>query len=111
MGPLYNPRIYMLETKIMRAQKRTLRKIKNEQNNTDLIIPAAPFRRLVVDAVNESGKNMRFKKSAMEALQTDAEAYMISMLHDANTVALSQGRDTLMVGDINLLRSVRNDLA
>jgi histone H3/H4 len=94
----------------MRAQKKTLRKIQKEQNNTNLIIPAAPFRRLVVDAAKCNGKKMRFKKSALKALQTDAEAYMIDMLHDANAVAMAQGRDTLMVGDINLLRVVRNDI-
>jgi histone H3/H4 len=47
-------------------------------------VPSAVFRRLVREITNDIKTDLRWEAEALEALQTDAEAYMVSYFGDAN---------------------------
>lgn len=57
-----------------------LREIMRYQKTTELLIPRAPFQRLVREITQEipGGREMRFQASAIAALQEAAEAALIS---------------------------------
>ena len=76
------------------------REIARQQKKVDLIIPAAPFRRLVCSLTEN--EDIRYQQEAVEALQTASESYMIDLLQKANTIAKYVGRETLHEEDINL---------
>ena len=81
--------------------------MRKEQNKTNHVIPLAPFVRIVQGIAREKHADIRFKTEAIEALHTDTEAYVIEMLHKANCLAVSCGRQTLTGKDIKLLKSVQ----
>lgn len=61
-----------------------LREIKRYQKGTELLIPKAPFVRLVREIANDvrptALDGLRFQASAINALQEAAEAHLVSML-------------------------------
>jgi histone H3/H4 len=56
-----------------------LREIRRYQRSTDLIIPKLPFQRLVRDIAQDVSwlENLKWQKSAIEALQEAAEAFLV----------------------------------
>lgn len=52
---------------------------------------------------------LRFKSSAVLALQEAAEAYLVSLLDDANMAAIHAKRVTLQVKDMTLAMRLRGD--
>jgi histone H3 len=55
------------------------------------------------------GAENRFTASAMEAIQEATEAYVISILGDANLCALHANRVTCMPSDLHLARRLRGE--
>ena len=58
---------------------RALQEIRRFQRTHDLLLPKAPFARLVREITNDLGPGLRFQKNALEALQEAAESFLVSM--------------------------------
>jgi len=94
----------LAQSKKKNKKSNPIREIKKQQNNTDFIIPAAPFRRLV-NELTES-EDIRYQQEAMNALQTASEAHMIRLFQNANKLAIYKGRETLHSVDISLAHNL-----
>ncbi len=88
-----------------RRKNLAMKEIQKLQTSTRLLIPAAPFRRLVVETIQNVAveSDMCVQQTAVNALHTEFEAYGVEMLRKANLIAISQGRETLLPEDISLL--------
>ena len=94
--------------KPIRLRSKALREVRAEQSRVSNIIPTAPFNRLVREMTNEyTTEDIRFRKDALEALQVDAEDYVIGMFHDANLIAIQGNRETLHVEDVKLWKTIK----
>lgn len=68
-----------------------LREIKRFQQGTDFLIRKLPFQRLVRNVASKicnTKDPLRFQSSAILALQTAAEAYLIGLFEDTNLCAV-----------------------
>ena len=91
-----------------RKKSRALKEIQTEQKKTNLIIPYAPFNRLVNEIVAEQSLDIiGVKREARDALQTEAENYLIELFQDANKLAVYGRRETLLKTDLDLARSIK----
>ena len=86
-----------------------LREIRKYQKSTDLLLRKLPFQRVVKEIAQNFKADLRFQTAAIEALQTAAEAYLVSMFEDANLCAIHAKRVTIMPKDIQLARRIRGD--
>ena len=86
-----------------------LREIRRYQKSTDMLIPRAPFQRLVRDICRGIDNELRFQANALVALQEASEAYLVGVLEDAGTCALHAKRVTVMKADMQLARRMRGD--
>lgn len=95
-----------------------LREIKALQNKYDLLIPRAPFHRLIREitqgltrerAADEGGPELefRFQAAAVEALQEATEHYLTRMFEDSYLCTIHAKRVTLFVQDIQLCRRIQ----
>lgn len=88
---------------------RALREIRALQMTTNLLIPKAPFIRLVREIAQDSSDSMRFTLGALEALQESAEAHMITALSISNGFAIHDKRVTVMPKDVNMTKIMLNE--
>ena len=86
-----------------------LREIKRYQKTTDMLIPKAPFQRLVRNICGGIDNELRFQANALLALQEAAEAYLVGVLEDAGVCAIHAKRVTVMKADMQLARRLRGD--
>lgn len=86
-----------------------LREIKRYQKSTDLLIPRAPFQRLVRDICSGIDNELRFQAQALLAMQEAAEAYVVGLFEDAGLCAIHAKRQTVMKQDMILARRIRGD--
>ncbi|GMS79150.1 hypothetical protein PENTCL1PPCAC_1325, partial [Pristionchus entomophagus] len=88
-----------------------LREIRRLQKTGDLLIPKAPFFRLVREIAQKVGpnKDLRFQAAAIAALQEGAEMYIVKLFEDSNLCAFHAGRVTVMPRDIQLVRRIRGE--
>ena len=86
-----------------------LREIKRYQKTTDMLIPKAPFQRLVRNICGGIDNELRFQANALLALQEAAEAYVVGVLEDAGVCAIHAKRVTVMKADMQLARRLRGD--
>ena len=94
--------------KVVRLRSKALREVRDEQSRTNRIIPTAPFNRYVREVVSDlTDEDIRFRKDALEALQTDCEEFLIGMFHDANLLAIQCGRETVHTRDIELWKTIK----
>lgn len=94
--------------KPIRLRSKALREVRAEQSRVSNIIPTAPFNRLVREMTHEyTTEDIRFRKDALEALQVDAEDFVIGMFHDANLIAIQGNRETLHVEDVKLWKTIK----
>ncbi len=89
-----------------KASTNAIREIKKEQNKTTLVIPSAPFSRLVHEIANDYKSDLRIKADAYRTLQVAAEDHLIEVLQKANKCAIHQGRETIQTKDIRLVQSL-----
>lgn len=93
-----------------------MREIKKLEQTTHNIIPNLPFQRLVRSIAstlpynealknNENGKNskIRFRPSAIEALKSATEDYIIEILCNSNKITKNRNAKTLRTKDMYLL--------
>nr|XP_018685258.1 PREDICTED: histone H3-like centromeric protein cnp1 isoform X3 [Musa acuminata subsp. malaccensis] len=84
-----------------------LREIRNLQKTWNLLIPFAPFVRLVREITHFYSKEVnRWTPEALVAIQEAAETHMIEMFEDAYLCAIHAKRVTLMQKDIHLARRI-----
>ena len=85
------------------------REIHRLQNTWELLIPKLPFARLVKDVAEPLTRleDLKWSSTAMEALQTSAEAYLVQLFEDVNLCALHAKRVTILPRDIHLARRIR----
>ena len=88
----------------------TLREIKRYQKSTDLLLPRAPFQRLVRSICHEIDHDLRFQAQALIALQESSEAYITGLFEDANLCCIHAKRVTMMKQDMELARRIRGDV-
>ena len=86
-----------------------LREIRHYQKKTNLLIRRAPFARLVKEIAQDCMQEMRFRSSAIGALQEAAEAYLVGLFEDTNLCAIHAKQITIMPRDIQLARRIRGE--
>ncbi|KAL8692239.1 MAG: hypothetical protein Q9218_002692 [Villophora microphyllina] len=80
-----------------------LREIRKYQGNFDLLIRKLPFQRLVREIAGDFQNDLRFQSSAIMALQSAAEAYLVSILQATNRCAIHAKRVTIQAKDMGLV--------
>ena len=86
-----------------------LREIKQYQKSTDLLLPRAPFQRLVREITGAIDGDLRFASQALIAIQEAAEAYLTGVFEDAQLCAIHAKRVTVQKKDLDLARRIRGD--
>ena len=80
------------------------------QKSTELFIRKLPFLQLACEIALEVGKyDFCFQGSAIICLQEAAEAYMVSLMEDANLCAIHAKRVTIMPKDIQLACCIQGE--
>lgn len=87
---------------------KALAEIRKLQDTTDFLIPLLNFNRVVREIAAEYKTDLRFTKNAILALQTEAEAHVISIFELSQKLALHAKRVGVQPKDINLAVHVRN---
>ena len=85
------------------------REIRQYQKSTELLIRKLPFQRLVREIAQDFKPSARFQSGAIMALQEASEAYLVSLLEDANLCAIHAKRVMIMCKDIHLARCIRGE--
>ena len=83
-----------------------LREIRRYQKSTELLMHKLPFQRLVCEIIQDFNTDIRFKISAVMALQEASEVYIVGMFDDRNLCAIHVKRATIMPKDILLARRI-----
>ena len=86
-----------------------LQEIRHYQKRTNLLIRKLPFQRLIRELAQKFKVDVRFRSSALMALQEAAEAYLIRLFEDTNLCAIHAKRVTIMPKDIQLARHIRGE--
>ena len=87
-----------------------LHEIRQYQKSTELLIRKLPFSRLVHEIAQEVGKrDLHFQGSTIICLQEAAEAFLVSLLEDANLCTIHAKRVTIMPKDIQLACRIRGE--
>jgi histone H3/H4 len=109
-----------------------LREIRRFQKTTELLLRKLPFSRLVREIAQDFKSDLRFAAKAIEALQTDAEDYLVGLFEDvsparreaprlrlhlnltnahwqANLVAIHAKRVTIVDKDIKLAKHIKGN--
>lgn len=86
-----------------------LREVRRYQRSTELLIPRAPFRRLVREITQGFRADFRMQSGAIAALQESGEAYLTRTFEDAQLCAQHARRSTLMPRDLRLTMRIRGE--
>ena len=86
-----------------------LREIRKYQRSTELLLPKAPFQRLVRQITSNIDPNLRFQSQGIVALQESTEAFITGLFEDAHLCTIHANRVTLMKKDLELARRIRGD--
>ena len=104
-------KIAVHKTRRFKAGTVALREIKRYQKSTDMLLPRAPFQRLVRSICSGIDSDIRFQAQALIALQESAEAYLTGVFEDSNLCAIHANRVTVMKKDMELARRIRGENA
>jgi histone H3 len=83
-----------------RSKSKQLREIKKHQSTTDLLLRKALFERLVRAIAQSRQLDVKFRPSAINALQEASEAFIIGMMEDGLLCTIHANRVALMQRDI-----------
>ena len=86
-----------------------LGEIRKYLKSTELLIRKLPFQRLVREIAQDYESDIRFRSSAVLALQEAAEAYLVGIFGDTHLIASHAKRVTIMPKDIQLARRIRGE--
>ncbi|KAI9336995.1 histone-fold-containing protein, partial [Obelidium mucronatum] len=87
-----------------------LREIQKYQKMDGRLLLTASFRRIIRTVTIElftEARGIRFAAQALECIQDAAEAYLVTLMEDANRVAIHAKRVTLFPTDIRLVNYLR----
>lgn len=87
----------------------TLREVKRYQKTVNMLLPRAPFQRLVKEITERMDHKLRFQSQALQALQEATEAYIVGLFEDTNLCAIHAKRVTVQKKDMHLARRIRGD--
>ncbi|KAK4537333.1 hypothetical protein CDCA_CDCA12G3358 [Cyanidium caldarium] len=92
-----------------RPGARAIMEIRKFQKSTQLLLRRLPFARVVRELCERifGTTIFRWQASALEALQTAAEDYLVRLFEDSNLCAIHARRVTIMPRDIALARRIR----
>lgn len=93
-----------------KSGQRALQEIRYLQKTTKLLIPKAPFARLVREVIVDLFPRLevhRIQAMALEALHEATEMYLVQFFEDALLLSLHAKRVTLFPQDIRLIRRLR----
>ena len=87
-----------------------LQEIWQFQKSTELLIRKLPFSRLVCEIALQVGKtDLYFQGSTIICLQEAAEAYVVSLMEDANLCTIHVKQVTIMPKDIQLAHHIQGE--
>ena len=92
-----------------RPGRLALQEIRHYQKRTNLLIRKLPFQRLIRELTQKFKVDVRFRSSALMAIQEAAEAYLVRLFEDTNLCAIHAKRVTIMPKDIQLARRIRGE--
>ncbi|XP_043467940.1 histone H3.3-like type 1 [Leptopilina heterotoma] len=98
------------QVRIKPRRNRVEREIRALRRSAKLIIPRAPFIRIVRDIVEDIFPRLdirRFQVRAIEALQEAVEMYIVQYYEEAFLLTYHANRSTLMQRDMVMLRRLR----
>ncbi|VDN51625.1 unnamed protein product [Dracunculus medinensis] len=101
-----------LKQKRFRPGVVALREIRRLQRTVNLLIPRAPFQRLVREIarnVAQDNVDLRFQMAAILALQEAAEIYLTCLFEDTNLAAIHAKRVTIFPKDMQFVRRLRGE--
>lgn len=87
-----------------------LREIWQYQKSTRLLLPKAPFSRLVRETLTSHGDQLRMQSLALEALQEATEMYVVQFMEDSYRCTLHRKQVTLKASDMVLVRTLRGTM-
>lgn len=90
-----------------KKREHALREIRKLQSTTDLLIPRAPFLRVVHEILRENMEDGRIARLAVEALRESTEMFAIQLFEDAFYCALHARRVTVMPRDFYLVHVLK----
>ena len=90
-----------------RPGTQSLREIRRYQKSVLNLLLRLPYQRVVREVAQDYAPDMRFQASALAAMQDSTEAHLVSMLRDANAVAIHSKRVTVDAKDLKLVRELR----
>ena len=93
-----------------RDKLRWMRDIRRLQKTTDLIIPKAPFSRLVREIIADINREYRVQANAVMALHESSEHFLLKLFEFSNYIAIHAHRVTVMPKDMHLLRKIWDDI-
>lgn len=110
-GKVPTPNGVKVPMKRMRPGLRALQEIRKYQKSTNLLIPKAPFQRLVREVLQivTGTTTFRLQPVAVLAMQEASEAFLVGLFDDANLCAIHAKRVTIMPKDIHLARRIRGE--
>ena len=91
---------------------RGIKEIREQQQRYNLIIPKAPFARVVREIcmdVCQRGAELRWQANAVEALQEASKAYLVRLFEDSNLCAIHAKRVTIKPKDMYLVGRIVAD--
>lgn len=88
----------------------SLREIRRYQKSTANLLQKLPFQRVVREVSTDHVPDMRFQASALAAIQDATESLLVSILHDANAVAIHSKRKTVEAHDVKLVCDLRKSM-
>jgi histone H3 len=89
-------------------KQNALSEIRKYQKSVNLLIPKAPFKRLVKEITMERNPFMKVSKMAIEAVQEAAEAHIVDSFNDINLAAIHAKRITVMPKDLQFVGRVKS---
>ncbi|KAI3950407.1 hypothetical protein MKW92_038900 [Papaver armeniacum] len=88
-----------------RPGRKALREMRKYQGSTDLLLPAAPFIRVVKEITEKCSKEVtRWQAEALIALQEATEAFLVNLFEVSQLCAIHAKRVTIMRKDWELAR-------
>ncbi|KAH7317201.1 histone-fold-containing protein, partial [Rhexocercosporidium sp. MPI-PUGE-AT-0058] len=90
----------------VRSGYRALRETRKLQGSVDLLIPALPFQSLIHEIARRFMEDVRFKGSAIRALQESAESFLVRHFEMTNLAAIHSKRVTIQAKDSALVKRI-----
>jgi histone H3 len=86
-----------------------LREIRRYQKSTDTLIPKMALARVIRELAENIKPGLRFQISAIDAIQSASESFLVNLFEDTNLCALHAGRVSITKKDLLLARRIRRD--